>query len=237
MNLGPEVRITVGSPEAEANITQISPVSSTPYQEVIACVGLPKKVRGLRILDVGAGASDTTAYLLSQGADAYAVDPRYDDPKLLRSLAMQNIEFLKGHSHKRNEVRAEQTALARFENSFRRFPDRYIASNATSLPFDSNSFDTAFSIRAISAYLDLEVYTFLRAEDECVRVVKPGGNVVLYPYETTSSLHSPQGKMHQQLREQSHSWLGSHLYGRVREAAMIDMVVEGKPRQKIVIVK
>jgi hypothetical protein len=61
--------------------------TARPWQIVSTLVPFPVGVAGLGIVDVGAGGSDAVAALLTRGANAYAVDPRYRSlPGLVRDV-------------------------------------------------------------------------------------------------------------------------------------------------------
>lgn len=235
-----EVEIRIGSAEAEKQIAQGSPVSSTPWQEVVGYADLPERLRNLRILDVGSGTSNTTAYLLLQRADAYAVDPRYNDPAILRKLATISIRQQQIHGH-RTEARQEQTAMKEFFASFKESHARYKSALASSLPFEDGFFDIVFSIRSISGYVDMDPSTFLKSIDECLRVTKSDGKVILFPFETDTEHIDPHRKIGETLREQSHRQLGAHLMGKVQSAKVhnLEFIVNNKlmRRQRLAIIK
>lgn len=233
-----------GSLDIEQQITQTTPMSSTPWQEVVAYVGLPPRLRGLRVLDVGAGASNTTAHLLSQGVDSYALDPHYNKrASVLEDLTKPSVEHLIRHGNPR-QARAERIAMAEFLRSYRRFRERYIPASATAMPFEDDYFDIVFSVRTLSGYLDFDVLTFLKAMRECLRVTKSNGKIVLYPFETYTQHPDPNIRSRELAREQSHGILASHLVGRVQSADIytMEIISDDSPgivmqRQKLEITK
>jgi ubiquinone/menaquinone biosynthesis C-methylase UbiE len=160
------------------DIQMMSRPSSTSWQEVFRSVNMPEQVDGLTILDVGGGASDTTAKLIELGADAYAIDPRY-----------KNMGQLKGEVRAINtqydpkDQREIDDALERFKLSTKTHKDHYLDASAISLPFPDNHFDLVFSKTAVLFYLDVDIGILNTAVDECLRVTKSKGTIRFFPFK------------------------------------------------------
>src|SRR5947199_17558 len=122
------VNVHIGSPEAEAQIISGTPVSARPFEQRLIPL---RDVTGQKILDIGGGLSDATAHLISQGADATALDPAYDDPDGLRKKSDQYLSLLQTHQPEMFESRA--ATVKAFWDSFEANRGRYIGGTATSL--------------------------------------------------------------------------------------------------------
>src|SRR3989344_2740458 len=83
------VGLTLGTPDAERKIAGLVPVTATIYGYGRSLLALPESLDGVRILDIGAGASDITARFIELGAVAYAVDPRYRSRSDLKGKARE----------------------------------------------------------------------------------------------------------------------------------------------------
>lgn len=163
---------------SEKDVANISPTSALSWDRAKSILRLPEEVSKLRVLDVGAGASDITAALLSQGADAYAVDPKYNSKSNIRGQIQAQLKTPYYVDRKR-EV---QETLERFMESIKTNPDHYKTAMGTNMPFSDDFFDVVFSLGAISGYLDVDRNLFLAAIQECLRVLKPGGTLQLMPF-------------------------------------------------------
>ncbi len=166
---------------SEIDILNLTPPTGANWQEVFNCVLIPEKVLELRILDVGAGTSDAVSKLLELGADAYALDPQYRNRAQLRSVLSRSIK--KTFSENRELLRLRKEALSSFNQSIKGNPERYIEGFATDIPFQDNYFDIVYSRVAILSYLDVDTNLLNKAIDECLRVIKPGGSLRLFPFK------------------------------------------------------
>lgn len=164
----------------ESDFIRIIPNSGAPWEEVFSCVLIPEEVSGLRILDVGAGASDAVSKLLDLGADAYAIDPWYKSFSTLRGRVKKNEEHAKKHGV--GDLVRRREALDAFSKSAKRNPERYITGSVFSIPFQNNYFDIVYSRAVILGYLNLDIDMLSKAVYECVRVTKPEGTIRLYPW-------------------------------------------------------
>ena len=162
---------------SEKDIVETGHPTSASWEEVFECVLLPEEVQDLRILDVGAGASDAVSKLLELGADAYAIDPRYKSKSTLRGQVKSYNQSMDMESKNRRNQ-----SLERFSDSIKDNPERYIEASTTCIPFPDDFFDIVYSRIAVTYYLDIDRAIFSRAVNECIRVTKPGGTVRLFPY-------------------------------------------------------
>ncbi len=106
------------------------------------------------------------------GADAYAIDPRYNDlPGLVAELESQVACYdWKAQGNVRRE-------LGMFEAAVTKRPSRYIGASATSIPLPDNYFDVVCSTAALFGYLDLNYSSLVGATTESLRVATPRGSV------------------------------------------------------------
>ncbi len=151
--------------------------TSPSWEEVFTSVLIPEEVNGLKILDVGAGASDAVKRLSDLGADAYAIDPRYRSRSDLKGLVRKHNKVLEGEDSARREQ-----ALESFMESIKNTPERYKTASATDIPFTNDFFDIVYSRIAVTYYLDVDRDIFSKAVSECIRVTKPGGSIRFFPY-------------------------------------------------------
>jgi len=230
-----EYSFRTGTPEAEDQITKGSPVSSTPWEEVFLHISIDNEVQGMKILDVGSGASDSIARLLQLGADAYGIEPKYANNSLLRASAKANINQLRKRGNFQ-AAKAEERALQNFLESYKQSPDRYREARASKLPFEDNFFDLIYSNRALTGYLDLDPFAFARSVDECLRVLKPDGKIILFPIET-DSIHFPDSEKVRKMKKQSLEHLGAHLYGKVSSAEIETIEIKHSEDSDITIIK
>lgn len=163
----------------EEYLLEIAVPSGASFREITECILLPERVEGLRILDVGAGASDATAELLRFGADAYAIDPLFRSKSELRGKVKKHNRLVVD----KTDLKIERAnAIERFAQSIKKNPERYVQASATSIPFEENFFDIVYSRIAILPYLDFDIEILTQAIQECLRVTKPGGSIRLFPY-------------------------------------------------------
>jgi SAM-dependent methyltransferase len=145
--------------------------TAASYQRLAAIMGLPEDVAGLRIVDIGSGASNAVARLNERGAIASGVDPGYF--RINRLLRSAQREVSKSKQTNPRRFRADIAALEEFERDQRINGDRYIAGYAGELPFDDNSIDIVYSQLAISVFLADDREVMFKAVDEALRVLKP----------------------------------------------------------------
>lgn len=164
-------------------IPELVGVTSSSVPSALGWEGLrlPQDVSGLRVLDAGGGGSDMTAEFLEKGADAYAIDPQYDNATGFFMMCLQISGANQVSTRMSEEERhARFGALARFRLSQKQYPDRYVQASMTKIPFPDKHFDIVYSIRAATIYLDLDLEVFRRTMRELIRV---GKEVRLLPYK------------------------------------------------------
>ena len=142
---------------------------------------LPDELQGKSILDIGGGASDMTALLLELGADAFAIDPRYDES--WNSLAREaQVDAVNCVGMSECDLREYRRVAQCFVVSAEQAPDRYVTAFATKLPFPDEQFDIVCSVYCLTSFLSYRRSIFLQAMNEALRVAKPTGTLHLYPF-------------------------------------------------------
>ena len=159
--------------------------TAAPGERTMHTFSIPENIKGLKILDVGAGASDFTAMALKRGADAYAIDFRYNNRHDFIDYVKRTLDSF--HHDKEAYVSSKN-----FEQSFLKEPLRYQTAMATDLPFEDNSFDIIISQHLVLGYLDADIELLTKAVNESLRVLKKDGRLSLYPFymEVTSNKDS-----------------------------------------------
>lgn len=161
--------------------------SARSWQDIKEIVGFPREVKGMRILDIGGGGSEATAILLERGADAYAIDPRYEDKSQVRKSTIEYLlklrKIVPNTSTWKKHIQSQHESLERFLRSIKKRSNHYKAAFASKIPFGDNYFDIVFSVNCITEYLDQEPETLIAAIAECVRVTKSGGQIHLFPFQ------------------------------------------------------
>jgi len=147
----------------------------------------PNSLKGMSVLDVGAGPSSFTAEACKRGADAVAVDPLYGctptalaahvqidyrrmlaqlraKPQLLRFKSFGSID--EAEASRRS---AAERFLADYEQQF--VHNRYIGASLPQLPFLDGAFDLVLCAHLLFVYAQRFDFTFhLEACRELVRV-------------------------------------------------------------------
>lgn len=170
-------------------------VSSIDRKAVRKTIEFPKRVKGLTILDIGSGASNTVRALRKKGANAYGLDLGYSDIEDLvnradyysrdRAFWREGREvgdriFSPDHPFDSEETNRlsftiDQRTLQIFLDDVRdKSNSSYIAGDAERLPFADNTVDFAFSHLALTAFLLGNFNAFNRSVSEALRVLKPG---------------------------------------------------------------
>lgn len=204
------VLITIGESNTERQLVNVSPAGCSSWETCTIAITFPENVSGLRILDVGGGGSDMTAKLLEDGADAYAVDPRYKSRSDLKGRVRQELDALR-NTDERQYIRKYQAAFDHFWESLRQNPERYKPAFASQLPFDDNNFDFVFSIATVFGYIDMDYKLLNTATSEMIRVTKPGGKIQLYPFEERYAGQSIEAEsLRLNNRERWLKWLDYH---------------------------
>lgn len=162
-------------------------VTPRAWKSLLMEIEFPKKKKGMTIVDIGAGASEATATLASQGATAIAIDPIYRLP--LREIIEKSEEFIKdlleGPIGKDKwYIGLLKSAQERFARDFKSRRIRrgiYIPALAGNLPFRDESVDFIFSTSCIVFFLDRKWDLLWRSVQESYRVLKPGGEIQISP--------------------------------------------------------
>jgi SAM-dependent methyltransferase len=153
------------------------------------------------VLDVAGGASSFTAQLNAKGISAFAVDPFYAGlTEDVIATASQEIDtssakitanagsydwsfYVSPELHRQRRVQS----LALFAEDFRRKDagSRYYPASLPNLPFESNTFELVVCSHFLFLYADSFGEAFHAAAiAELVRVLKPGGELRIYPLVT-----------------------------------------------------
>ncbi|MGA3150628.1 MAG: class I SAM-dependent methyltransferase [Candidatus Saccharimonadales bacterium] len=114
-------------------------------------------LRGKRILDVGAGFSIFAREAKEHGAETISLEPQ-DPTQRLDMMPEDKAEFRK--------------ALSRGE---------IVPGIVQELPFEDGSFDRVFAVLSVPYYLPRVESERILAFDEMVRVLKPGGEIRIFP--------------------------------------------------------
>lgn len=186
--------------------------------------------QGMRVLDVGAGASNFTATLLERGLEgAYALDPMYADiPGLKRKVrAHSQLMISLARTEKSQKEweefsrRSERTMQA-FDKSARVKPLNYVTGHAGEMPFANNYFDYVLAFNSVSEYPALDSRVFQAVVVEMFRVTRPGGVIQMQPFgERTQVLfdhpvcaNPALSGLMLAVRRANHNWLLDYLTNR-----------------------
>lgn len=149
-------------------------------------------VKGMKILDVGAGASLVPFELGRMGAHVYAIDYRYADIDLLK---MSSYIYDKPIPNSHFQFDPQQLEIARqfMENATSTFFQHkngvdasLIAAVAGNIPIRDNFFDMAYSSHLIAPFLMNDAEVGLNVFAECLRVLRPGGILQVFPWASDS---------------------------------------------------
>lgn len=219
---------------SEADIAKFrSSVSAGPWENVFEAFRMPEELRGLRILDLGAGASDTTDKLLELGVDAYAIDPQYKNKSELRGQVRRNFAT---SNLSKEAIQQRARALERFTDSAKAHPDRYRTAYATELPFPDNFFDLAFSLNAVSVYLNSDRNILTKAMDEVLRILKCRGTLQMFPFDENFGFEPEIEQLRIANDRYLVDWLSSHSLVETVSVEPLDASVENS-RERLVVVK
>lgn len=150
-------------------------------------IEIPREVKGLRILDLGAGTSSAPLSLVEKGAEVVAVDAKYHDDAwledsinrhqsgmtvFLNQLAGSGVSSELRRRIEENERKNIQGTKAFFKDFRGERKVRYISASGTNLPFKDNTFDFAYATRWLN-YLTFEPESFIQVVKEALRTLKP----------------------------------------------------------------
>ncbi len=150
------------------------------------------------VLDVAGGASSFTAHLHAKGVRAMAADPFYEgDADDIVATGYREIEVASakiasmaagfdwsyyGSPERQRAIR--ESSMALFAEDFRKEDarTRYFAASLPSLPFENDTFELALCSHFLFLYADAFDGKFHSAAvRELVRVLRPGGELRIYP--------------------------------------------------------
>lgn len=153
------------------------------------------------VLDVAGGASSFTAQLNAMGVPAFAADPFYagltedviaaankeidtSSAKIAANAGAFDWSFYgTPELHRRHR----EQSMALFTEDFRREDagSRYYSASLPNLPFESNTFEMVVCSHFLFLYADSFDEAFHAAAiAELIRVLKPGGELLIYPLVT-----------------------------------------------------
>lgn len=181
---------------------QVSPSTSADFELVSQMIEFPRRVSGLYILDVGAGASLAAKTLRERGARVFAIDPRYENLQELNRSIEQYLQDPTISSTRQERERTQMMlqlnpAVQRRQMEFIRrlrsnknnfFQEQrihkktYIPALAGYLPFRDILFDFIFSDQCLSTTLLEDIEVFLQAFSEAMRVLKEGRELQMHPW-------------------------------------------------------
>lgn len=127
------------------------------YEELLGI--RPESLRDRKILDIGAGFANFAREARHYGAEVVSLEPQ-DPTDNLAMTPEEKMEF--------------KRALSRGE---------IVQGIVQNLPFEDESFDRVFAMVSVPLYLPRQESERTLAFDEMVRVLKPGGEVRIWPVE------------------------------------------------------
>ncbi|MDP3941103.1 MAG: class I SAM-dependent methyltransferase [bacterium] len=192
----------------EQAIIENSYSSLKDFIQVSFAIDFPKDISGKRILGVGEGLSEATLRLREMGAEAWAIDPKYADMKALRKgleedltifrtwlLGDQSMTDSEKYIIMRRNTNTVDSFFSPNDNANRQY---HIAASACFLPFADRTFDLYFSSYAVSSFLLPSDVVFRQAIDEGLRVLRPGGELQLYPWVPNEKGDHPEERATQE---------------------------------------
>lgn len=179
---GREFTVAIGTPKAEEELARRSKPQDACWEDVLKRLQFPEDLHGIRVLDIGAGASDFIPHILELGADAYALDPKYRRMSDFRGEVRKYHKTLTAARMPRERIKRLQKALETFTECAKNYPERFVSAYASSLPFADGDFDVVCSINALTVYPDVDPHLFPKIVSEALRVTRRGGTLQFYPY-------------------------------------------------------
>lgn len=165
-----------------AENSNVTPMGLNVIRKVIS---FPEDIEGKVVIDICSGASDAALELSKIGAKACGVDFRYGNLKELKRKIDNSLNNYQS-TVKEDESPELIRMIRKMRDKFFQFADSgtgdYIAAMASSLPFKDDSVDFCFSTHGISGIYSGDHRTTLGLIQEAIRVVKPGGEIQLYPW-------------------------------------------------------
>ncbi|MBI4100459.1 class I SAM-dependent methyltransferase [Candidatus Microgenomates bacterium] len=139
--------------QVEHQIAKRTGATAIDLESASIWLDLPEDVRGMRILDIGGGASTVTLELARRGTQAVAIDYKYDDFTKLRTSMNKFTDKLKKMRGRVKSAKLFREIGDTFFNSIPEGLGQYAAALAGDLPFLDETFDLCFSTRCLSVYL------------------------------------------------------------------------------------
>ena len=169
----PRGTLEVTSTSFDVNLTMMLGVDASRFRP------------GIRVLDLGAGASNMTQVLNDEyGVHCIAIDPAYNDKAAFR---VENDRYLvKATTDYAGTELYETSVVGRlgFENDLTNNPGRYVAADARQLPFADGSIDLILSSVFLSSKAG-EYQQFVNdVMCEAMRVLRKGGSFHIGPIIT-----------------------------------------------------
>lgn len=183
-------RISLHDRERSLTINRLPP-TFTSVEDAMRMAGLPEDVFGLTIVDLASGGSPFVTGLLSRFANAYGVDARYESFSGFITEAETSLQMIAGLNIKQNtpeRIRKIKQDFLQFGESFLNNSERYIHGWLTAIPLPDDFADYVTSLTAISdMFEDYEL--FRTVTFEAIRIAKPGGSVIIAPFDSQASSH------------------------------------------------
>ncbi|XID95478.1 class I SAM-dependent methyltransferase [Paenibacillaceae bacterium WGS1546] len=172
------------------------------YEEYRDMFGLDETcLRRGPVLDVAGGASSFTAQLRANGVEAAAADPFYEgmsedviaagfkeietSSAKIASMASAYDWSYYGSPERHRAIRERSMRLFAEDFSREDAPERYFAASLPDLPFADDAYELVLCSHFLFLYADAFGERFHEeALDELVRVLRPGGQLRIYPLIT-----------------------------------------------------
>ena len=198
-------------PDALRGRVKTLPPSAKSVANTRLFIRFPTRLEGVRILDIGAGQSSCVAWLNAQGASAYAIDPRYSDLGRLdtdmdaaTNPMLEKLQATYGRATASMLHAASDTTRADFRLDVASHGGHYVAGLAGSLPFATGSVDLIYSTNCLGKGLDEDESVFSEAVSECMRVLRSGGELQIWPFMGLTETRSGRNQV-KVLRDFPHS--------------------------------
>lgn len=184
--------------EAERGIADRAGTIASEFSYIAGLIRFPSPIRGKRILDVGSGLSLAGYELKKMGASVVSLDYGYRNTRsLIRSFDknLSERDYLKSlvpleHPDLTEEkieeltddfIKSSRRTRDRFVSNYNRGDREMVGALAGALPFPDSSFDFYFSVSCVDEFL-VEEQVFGDIISEALRVVKPGGEIQIFPW-------------------------------------------------------
>lgn len=142
-------------------------------------------LRGRTTLDIGGGQSDISAILRSRGTKAVVIDPAYAFPEELEQATDATLK-------RAGSLVAFEGIRARFRKDQAENPGYYLPAISTHLPFNENSIDLIYSEQTLCPVVSKDFETLEASFREIIRVLKPEGIAIIFPFDHYEQLARKQ---------------------------------------------